>query len=193
MDGEHSDHAGHDDGSPAENCAVARNHPPCWMTPCSPWKVAGACPCLTFHCRAGGNTIMKQTRQQAGCYHDPTARQPRHESMLETKRIHKGHGSPREPRGGSSQGHHGQTQSTSPLLTTDGVDTMYHPLAEIHAIAVQLVVCACWRQTDPTPNLAQARTSQRNSNVTPSTISLAPSPPTISCPRHAMVVEEVAR
>jgi hypothetical protein len=43
----------------------------------------------------------------------------------------------------------------SPLLTTDGVDRMYHQLAEIHAIAAaQLAECGGWCQTDSTPRLA---------------------------------------
>jgi hypothetical protein len=43
----------------------------------------------------------------------------------------------------------------SPLLTTDGVDRMYHQLAEIHTIATaQLANCAGWCRTDSTPRLA---------------------------------------
>jgi hypothetical protein len=47
--------------------------------------------------------------------------------------------------------------SASHLLTIDGVDKMYHQLAEIHAIAVvQLVERARWRQSDSTLSSARA-------------------------------------
>jgi hypothetical protein len=42
---------------------------------------------------------------------------------------------------------------TSPPLTADGVDKMYHQLAKIHAItAVQLAECAHLRRSDSTPS-----------------------------------------
>jgi hypothetical protein len=46
-----------------------------------------------------------------------------------------------------------KTLSTSPPLTSDGVDKMYHQLAEIHTIAtMQLVECARWHRSDSTPS-----------------------------------------
>jgi hypothetical protein len=46
--------------------------------------------------------------------------------------------------------------STSPPLTTDGVDKMYHQLVEIHAITTaQLVESSRRRCSDSTPSLLQ--------------------------------------
>jgi hypothetical protein len=42
-----------------------------------------------------------------------------------------------------------KTMSALPSPTADGVDMMYHQLAEIHAIVIaQLAECACWHQSD---------------------------------------------
>jgi hypothetical protein len=66
--------------------------------------------------------------------------------------------------------------STSPSLTVDGVEKMYHQLAEIHAIpTAQLVECARWLRSDSTLNPIQARTHWSKPVVLPSTIRLAPS------------------
>jgi hypothetical protein len=44
--------------------------------------------------------------------------------------------------------------------SADGVDMLYHQLAEIHAItATQLVECARWRPSDPTSSPVHARAS----------------------------------
>jgi hypothetical protein len=73
--------------------------------------------------------------------------------------------------------------STSPPITVDRVDKMYHQLAEIHAItAVQLAECARWRQSDPTPSPVRVGTGQQRLTVKPSVARLAPSPLLISCP-----------
>jgi hypothetical protein len=51
--------------------------------------------------------------------------------------------------------------STSPPLTTDGVDKMYHQLAEIHAIAAaQLATCAHWCRSDSSPSQVRAGTGR---------------------------------
>jgi hypothetical protein len=45
--------------------------------------------------------------------------------------------------------------------TIDGVDKLYHQLAEIHAIAdAQLAECTHWRRSDSTPKLILARTGR---------------------------------
>jgi hypothetical protein len=67
--------------------------------------------------------------------------------------------------------------STSPPLTTDGVDKVYYQLGEIHGIATaQLAECARWHQSDSTPSLIQPRTSWKRPTEMPCTIRLAPSP-----------------
>jgi hypothetical protein len=44
--------------------------------------------------------------------------------------------------------------STSPLLTTNGVDKMYDQLIKIHAIiTAQLAECAHWCRSGSTPSL----------------------------------------
>jgi hypothetical protein len=44
-------------------------------------------------------------------------------------------------------------RSASPLLTTDGVDMMYHQLAKIHTIAAApLAECARWHWNGSTPH-----------------------------------------
>jgi hypothetical protein len=54
--------------------------------------------------------------------------------------------------GGQTEATVANPPSTSPLLTTDGLDKMYHQLAEIHAItAVQLTECARWHRSNQTP------------------------------------------
>jgi hypothetical protein len=54
-----------------------------------------------------------------------------------------------------------KTQSTLPSPIADGLDSMYHQLAEIHVIvAAQLVECACWRRLDPTSSPIQAGISR---------------------------------
>jgi hypothetical protein len=67
--------------------------------------------------------------------------------------------------------------NASPPLTADGVDKMYHQLAEIHAIiAMQLAECARWHRSDSTASLAWAGIGRPRPVVTPSMIRLAPSP-----------------
>jgi gamma-glutamylcysteine synthetase len=49
--------------------------------------------------------------------------------------------------------------NASPSPTADGVDKLYHQLAEIHTIAArQLAECARWCHSDSTPSPIQART-----------------------------------
>jgi hypothetical protein len=51
---------------------------------------------------------------------------------------------PTSHKGGQAEATTFKPLSTSPPLTADGVDKMYHQLAEIHAIATtQLAECAC--------------------------------------------------
>jgi hypothetical protein len=86
---------------------------------------------------------------------------------------------PTSREGGQDEAAAAKPLSASPPLTADGVDKMYHQLADIHAIAVaQLAEFACWCQSDPPPSLARAGTSQSRPVVTPSMIRLAPSHPT---------------
>jgi hypothetical protein len=74
--------------------------------------------------------------------------------------------------------------STSPPLTTDGMDKMYLQLVEIHAIAaMQLAECAHWHRFDSTPSLVQAGTGQLRPITMPAATRLAPSPQLISHPR----------
>jgi hypothetical protein len=69
--------------------------------------------------------------------------------------------------------------SASRPLIDDEVDKMYHQLVEIHSISTtQLAECACWLRSDSTPCPVQAGTDCPKSIVMPSTIRLAPSPPT---------------
>jgi hypothetical protein len=86
---------------------------------------------------------------------------------------------PASREGGQDEATTAKPLNAPPLLTTDGVDKMYHHLAEIHTITTeQLAECAqcCW--SDSTPNLVWAGTSRPRPVVTPFTIRLAPSPPT---------------
>jgi hypothetical protein len=68
--------------------------------------------------------------------------------------------------------------STSPPLTANEVDKMYHLLIEIHAItAVQLAECAHWRLSDSTPSPVRAGTGWQRPTATPTAARLAPSLP----------------
>jgi hypothetical protein len=52
--------------------------------------------------------------------------------------------------------------NATPPPTADGVDKLYHQLAEIHAIvAAQQAECARWCHSDSTPGPVQAKTSQQ--------------------------------
>jgi hypothetical protein len=73
MDGEHSDHSGHNDGSTVEGGAVARYRPPLRATTCLLGGAASASPCSTTHHQARGSAIVKQAHQQASCYRGPAA------------------------------------------------------------------------------------------------------------------------
>jgi hypothetical protein len=70
--------------------------------------------------------------------------------------------------GGQDQATVAKPMSASLSLTADEVDKMYH----------QLVECARWHRSDSTPSSAQARTGRPRPVTMPSTIRLAPSPPT---------------
>jgi hypothetical protein len=68
--------------------------------------------------------------------------------------------------------------STSPLLTTDGLDRIYHQLAEIHIVAtMQLAECDHWCRMDSSPHSARAGTSRQRYDAVPPVMKLAPSPP----------------
>jgi hypothetical protein len=68
--------------------------------------------------------------------------------------------------------------STSPPLTANRVDKMYHQLVEIHTITTaQLAECGHWCRSDSTPSKVRASTSRPRPIVMPSMIRLAPSCP----------------
>jgi hypothetical protein len=55
--------------------------------------------------------------------------------------------------GGPTEAAAAKPTSTSPLPIADGVDKLYHQLAEIHIIAtIQLAECALLHRSDPTPS-----------------------------------------
>jgi hypothetical protein len=59
--------------------------------------------------------------------------------------------------------------STSPPPTTDRVNKLYHPLAEIQAIATaQLAECTRWHRSDPTPSPVRAGTRWQGHDKMPS-------------------------
>jgi hypothetical protein len=69
--------------------------------------------------------------------------------------------------------------STSPPLTTNGVDKMYHQLAEVHAIAAtQLADCAHRHRSDPTSTSVRVGIGWQKPATIPSALRLALSPPT---------------
>jgi hypothetical protein len=58
---------------------------------------------------------------------------------------------------------------TSPPLTTDGVEKMYHQLAEIQTIATtQLAECARWHRSDRATHLDQAGADRQRPTIMPS-------------------------
>jgi hypothetical protein len=68
---------------------------------------------------------------------------------------------PASREGGQTKATAAKPLSSSPPLTVDGVDKMYHQLLEIHIIVVvQLVECARWRRSNTTPSPVQARTGR---------------------------------
>jgi hypothetical protein len=74
-----------------------------------------------------------------------------------------------------------------PLPTVDGVDKMYHQLAEIHAItAVKLAECARWHQSNLTPNVAHASVGWQGPATVPSVTRAAPSPLTDVSPQASL-------
>jgi hypothetical protein len=120
---------------------------------------------------------------RSNCTHHRGARTQDGEDPDGGLRLHpgsgQGGGSPYQPRGGQAKAATAKPSNTSPLLTTDGVDKMYHQLAEIHAITTaQLVECACSHQSDSTPSLVWVRTGRLKPIMMPSMIRLVPSPPT---------------
>jgi hypothetical protein len=69
--------------------------------------------------------------------------------------------------------------STSPPLIINGVDKMYHQLAEVHAIvATQLADCAQRHQSDPTSSPIRVGIGWQKPATIPSALRLALSPPT---------------
>jgi hypothetical protein len=71
----------------------------------------------------------------------------------------------------------GNSTSTSPPLTANGLERMYHQLAEIHAIAAaQLVECARWRRSDSTRRLVRLGASHPRPDQPPSRMRPASSP-----------------
>jgi hypothetical protein len=89
---------------------------------------------------------------------------PRHEPTLEVERVLMVDFTSTQARankvapfasheGGQTKAAATKPPSTSPPLTANRVDKMYHQLAEIHAIAaMQLVEYAHWCRSDSTPS-----------------------------------------
>jgi hypothetical protein len=68
-----------------------------------------------------------------------------------------------------------------PPRTADGVDQMYHQLAEIHAIATtQLAECVHWCRSNLTPNTAHADPGWQGPTAEPSATRMAPPPTNFS-------------
>jgi hypothetical protein len=66
----------------------------------------------------------------------------------------------------------------SPPSTAEGVDKMYHKLAEICALATaQLAECAHWHRSNPTSNSAHAGSDWRVPTIESSMMRTAPLPP----------------
>jgi hypothetical protein len=77
--------------------------------------------------------------------------------------------------------------STSAPPTTNGVDKLYHQLAEIHAITIaQLAECTRWSRSDSTPSPIRVGTSRQGPDKMPSMTSGAPSPPTDFFPQASL-------
>jgi hypothetical protein len=74
VDGECSDHTGHDDGSPTDDGVAVKNQPPFRAMSCSSRGAAGVRLCLVVHRRARGNATMKPAHRQLSYYHGSTAR-----------------------------------------------------------------------------------------------------------------------
>jgi hypothetical protein len=80
--------------------------------------------------------------------------------------------------GGQTEATMAKPSSASPPPTADGVDKLYHQLAEIHAITiVQLVECTHWRWSDPTSNLVHTMADWQRHAVEPFAERMAPPPP----------------
>jgi hypothetical protein len=68
---------------------------------------------------------------------------------------------PTSRKGGQAKAAVTKPLSTTPPLTADRVDKMYHKLAEIHTITTaQLAECAHWRRSDSTPSSVRAGTGR---------------------------------
>jgi hypothetical protein len=108
---------------------------------------------------------------------------PWHEPTLETERILMVDFTCTQAQAEAPPSHRGEATveaavPKSPLLTADGLDKMYHQLAEIHIIAtMQLAECACWHRIDLSPHSARAGTSRQRTDAVPPAMKLAPSPP----------------
>jgi hypothetical protein len=77
--------------------------------------------------------------------------------------------------------------SVSPPPTADGLDKMYHQLAEIHAITItQLTKGARWHCSDSTPSLVWTRTDWRRPDEMPSMTRMAPPPSTNFFPQASL-------
>jgi hypothetical protein len=106
---------------------------------------------------------------------------PQHEPPLKEERILMMDCTPVQAQGkgeapiASREGGH----PASPPPTADGVDKLYHQLAQIHAIAAaQLAECACWHRSEQAPSLVQVESGRQGPNATPSAMRIAPLPPT---------------
>jgi hypothetical protein len=146
---------------------------------------AGASQRSTAHHRARGSATVKPARYRGSPTHATATRAHTRggEDLDSGVRLHssssRGGGFPCQPRGGQAKAIAAKPLSAPPLLTVDEMDKMYRQLVEIHSISTtQLAECAHWCWSDSTPSSVWAGTDRSRPVVTPSTITLAPSPPT---------------
>jgi hypothetical protein len=190
MDGECSGHTSHDNGSPMDGGSRLETN--LLVKQCHAHHGGQQAKARAQHPTTEQEAVPRQSKladKQAATMVQPHA-PPRHEPMLEMERIlmvdftstqaqAKEEAPPASREEGQVEVTAAKPMSAAPPLTTDGVNNMYHQLAEIHAIVVaQLVECARWHWTDSTPSSTQAETNRPRLGTTPSMIRMAPSPST---------------
>jgi hypothetical protein len=119
--------------------------------------------------------------------HEPS----RHEPVLEVERIlivdftttqarAKGAALSANREGGQTETAVAKPPNALPPPFADGVDRLYHQLAETHTIATApLVECACWRRSDPTSSPIHVRAGWQRLAAART----APPPPTDFSPK----------
>jgi hypothetical protein len=103
--------------------------------------------------------------------------------LIATKLQDEGVTPPASRKGGQAEAAVAKPPNVPSPPSTNGANSLYRQLAEIHAIAaVQLAKCARWHRSSPTPSMSYVGASGSGTIMEPSTARMAPPPPTSFSP-----------